>query len=100
MADKVDETIRMTLEADDVQRGLREVGAAVALGSAGLFVGRGPTGFALIAGAADRAAVELGHGHMLVVGMTAPGLRALRDRCTSLLGDIERVELPDGLVIG
>jgi len=99
MTDRVDQRIAEVLGADDVQRGLREVGAAVALGQSGLFVGRGPTGFALVVGASDRAAVELGHGHMLVVGMTPVGLRALRDRCTSLLGDIEKVELPEGLVI-
>jgi hypothetical protein len=69
----------------DVQQGMREVGAEVAQGRAGLFVGRGPGGFALIAGAVGAGTAEVGHGHMIAVSLTVGGLKALRDRIDSLL---------------
>ena len=69
----------------DVQQGLREVGAEVAQGRAGLFVGRGPGGFAIVAGASGAGTAEVGHGHLIAVSLTEGGLRALRARIDSLL---------------
>jgi hypothetical protein len=84
----------------DVEQGLKEVGESLARGTAGLFVGRGPGGFAIVAGAPARGAVASGTGHMVAVSMTAAGLRALRDRCNSLLGEpAAKPPLPDGLVV-
>lgn len=84
----------------DVQQGLREVGANLARGMAGLFVGRGPAGFCIVAGAVGLGTVEAGSGHMVAVSMTEGGLRALRDRCNSLLGEpAEKPPLPDGMVM-
>lgn len=88
------------LNAGDVQRGLREVGAEVAMGRPGLFVGRSSEGFCFIAGAASRIGVaEVGQGVMVAVAMNREGLRILRARIDSLLGDAEPPTLPDGLVI-
>jgi hypothetical protein len=84
----------------DVEQGLREVSESLHRGVAGLFVGRGPAGFAVIAGAIGKGVVGAGHGHMVAVSMTEAGLRALRDRCNSLLGEpAQKPPLPDGLVL-
>lgn len=94
-------TEKRVLELDlDVAQGLREVGAQLARGQAGLFVGRGPGGFALVAGAVGRGSVEQGYGHMVAISLNERGLRALADRCLSLLGDKPSTPpLPDGLVV-
>lgn len=84
----------------DVARGLREIGAELAVGRGGLFIGRGPGGFALIAGAVGQGVVHSGHGSMVAVSLTEAGLRALVDRAQSLLGEDRQATLPDGLVLG
>jgi hypothetical protein len=69
----------------DVEHGLRVVSEQLAGGTAGLHVGRGPAGFALIAGSMGRK--EVGSGVMVAISLTTAGLQALRDRCDSLLAD-------------
>lgn len=88
------------LDAGDVQRGLRDVGAEVAQGRPGLFVGRGPDGFCVIAGAVDRGSTPIGHGHMIIVGLKEHGLRALRARIDSLLGEAPAAPpIPEGMIL-
>lgn len=83
----------------DVQQGLREVGANVARGMAGLFVGRGPGGFVLVAGAVGGGMVRQADGGMVAVSLTDVGARALRDRLNSLLGERVQEAAPEGMVI-
>ncbi len=98
MADN--ERERRLLDAGDVQRGLRDVGAEVAQGRASLFIGRGPDGFCLIAGAAAKGATQVGHGHLVLVGLKEYGLRALRARIDSLLGEAPPAPpIPEGLIL-
>lgn len=66
-----------------VEEGLRAVAEQLAGGNAGLHIGYGPAGFALIAGSMGRK--DVGQGVMVAVSLTAAGLQALRDRCDSLL---------------
>ena len=90
---------RTLLLDQDVQQGLREVGGNVANGLAGLFVGRGPGGFVLIAGAVGAGMVRQAEGGMVAVSLTVNGARALRDRLNSLLGERDTEFPPEGLVI-
>lgn len=90
---------RALLDATDVQRGLRDVGAEVAQGRPSLFIGRAADGYCVIAGAVARGATQVGHGHMVIVGMQEYGLRALRARIDSLLGESEEPTLPEGLIV-
>lgn len=83
----------------DVHQGLCEVANSLSHGQAGLFVGRGPGGFALVAGALGKGSVEQSGGHMVAISLTETGLRALVDRCLTLLGERPLVALPDGLVV-
>lgn len=84
----------------DVQRGLREVGAEVAMGRPGLFLGRSPQGYCLIAGATGLASCDAARGgHLVVLGLNVAGLRALRSRIDSLLGDPSTAPLPEGLIV-
>jgi len=82
---------------NDVQQGLQEVGAQVTSGRPGLFIGRSSVGFVVIAGAAS-GSTAVGHGHMVAVGPNEAGLRALRSRIDSLLGDSTE-RLPEGLIV-
>lgn len=83
------------MQDSDVDQGLRVVGAELAQGRAGLYVGRGPGGFAIVAGAVGAGTAEVGHGHMVAVSINEGGLRALRDRIDSLLrGDWQQAEAP------
>ena len=90
-------TERLMLD-NDIQQGLREVGAQVASGRPGLFIGRSAVGFAVIAGAAS-GSTAVGHGHMIAVGLNEEGLRALRSRIDSLLGESTQAPLPQGLIV-
>ena len=91
---------RRLLDAGDVQRGLRDVGAEVAQGRPSLFIGRGPDGFFVIAGAASKGATQVGHGHMVIVGLQEFALRALRARIDSLLGEAPPAPpIPEGLIL-
>lgn len=90
---------RALLDATDVQRGLREVGAELAMGRPGAFIGRAPDGYCLIAGAVARGSTEIAGGHMVCVGLNEMGLRAMRARIDSLLGEKTMAPLPEGLVI-
>jgi len=90
---------RRLIESNDVQAGLRHVGAEVAMGRPALFVSRSAVGYALVAGTPAAGATQVGHGHMVVVGMQEHGLRCLRARIDSLLGESEEPTLPDGLVV-
>ncbi len=90
---------RALLDATDVQRGLREVGAELALGRPGAFIGRSADGYCLIAGAVARGATEIAGGHMVLVGISELGLRAMRQRIDSLLGEKTTPPLPEGLVM-
>jgi len=87
------------LESEDVQRGLREVGAQLAMGHAGLFIGRNGAGYCVIAGAVARGATPVASGHMVSIGLTEEGLRVLRQRIDSLLGEKTMAPLPDGLIV-
>ncbi len=87
------------LESNDVQQGLRDVGAEVALGRPSLFVGRSAEGYAVVAGTPAAGATQVGHGHMVIVGLQEYGLRALRARIDSLLGESEEPTLPEGLIV-
>lgn len=87
------------LDATDVQRGLREVGAELAMGRPGLFVGRSADGYCVVAGAVERGAVGMAGGHMVLVGLNETGLRALRQRIDSLLGERTMPPLPEGLIV-
>ena len=87
------------IESADVQQGLRDVGAEVAMGRPSLFLGRSAAGYAVIAGAPAKGTAQVGRGHMVIVGMQEVGLRALRARIDSLLGERDEPTLPDGLVI-
>lgn len=84
----------------DVGQGLREVGAQLAVNRGGLFIGKGPGGFCLIAGAVGQGVVPSGHGAMVAVSLTPAGLEALVDRALTLLGRAPLAPLaPEGLVI-
>jgi hypothetical protein len=85
--------------SNDVQQGLRDVGAEVALGRPSLFVGRAGDGYALVAGTPAAGATQVGHGHMVIVGLQEVGLRALRARIDSLLGEHDEPTLPEGLIV-
>lgn len=91
---------RKLLDAVDVQRGLREVGAELAAGRAGAFIGRAGDGFyCLIAGAAAKGSTQVGGGHMVLIGLNEMGLRAMRQRIDSLLGEKTMAPLPEGLIV-
>lgn len=84
----------------DVERGLREVGAQLAVGRGGLFIGTGPGGFALIVGGTGAGVVRTVNGVMVAVALTPETLRALVDRALTMLGDKpSEPPIPDGLVI-
>jgi hypothetical protein len=90
---------RALLDATDVQRGLREVGAELALGRPGAFIGRSADGYCLVVGAVSRGSTEIAGGHLVIVGLNELGLRAMRQRIDSLLGEKTMAPLPEGLVI-
>lgn len=85
---------------EDVGRGLREVSAEVAAHRGGLFVGRGPGGFCVIAGAFGPGVLQVGNGSVVAVAANEATLRALRTRIDSLLGEHTQAPLPEGLVLG
>ncbi len=91
---------RALLDASDVQRGLRDVGAEVAQGRPSLFVGRSADGYCLVAGAVERGTAQVGGGHMVIIGLQESGLRALRARIDSLLGEKTTPPLPEGIRLG
>ena len=90
---------RRLIDSNDVQAGLRHVGAEVAMGRPALFVSRSEDGYALVAGTPAAGATHVGHGHMVIVGMREHGLRCLRARIDSLLGESEEPTLPEGLIV-
>lgn len=96
---KTNERERALLDAGDVQRGLRDVGAELASGRPALFVGRAADGYCVVAGAVARGATAIAGGHMVIVGIDEGGLRALRSRIDSLLGERTMAPLPEGLVM-
>lgn len=89
------------LSDSQVQQGLREVASNVAIGRPGLFLSRSATGYVLISGAVATA-VRVGDagGHMIAIGLNDEGLRALRARIDSLLGEKTQAPLPAGMVLG
>ncbi len=83
----------------DVARGLQEVSGEVQSHRGGLFVGRGPGGFCVIAGAVGPGVLRVGNGCVVAVSANETTLRALRARIDSLLGEDTQAPLPDGLVL-
>jgi hypothetical protein len=94
-----DKDVSRLMQDSDVDQGLRIVGAELAQGRAGLYIGRGPGGFAVVAGAVGKGSAEVGSGHMVAVSLNEAGLRALRDRVDSLLrGDWQQAQAPRVIV--
>jgi hypothetical protein len=94
-----DQKTSRLMQDSDVDQGLRVVGAELAVGRPGLFVGRGPAGFSLVAGAVGSGTAEVGSGHMVAISLNEAGLRALRDRIDSLLrGDWQQAQAPRVIV--
>lgn len=94
-----EEKERVFVESGDVQTGLRMVGAEVALGRSGLYLGRGPDGgFAIVAGVPGRGHAEVGHGHMVAVQMTADGLSKFVERACALLTGQDQ-GAPPGVIV-
>lgn len=84
----------------DVGQGLREVAAQLAVNRGGLFIGRGPGGFALIAGAVGDGVQPTANGAMVAVSLSPAGLRGLVDRALTMLGESpSSPPLPEGLVV-
>lgn len=77
-------TERELLEGTEVQRALRDIGARVAAGLPGLVLCRGPGGFALVAGVAGKASVDVADGHMIALSLNLAGLDALIQRACEL----------------
>lgn len=95
----MNESKRLVIDGD-VGQGLREVGAQLAVNRGGLFIGRGPGGFALVAGAVGDGVQLAANGAMVAVSLSPAGLRGLIDRGLTLLGeDPSSPPLPKGLVI-
>jgi hypothetical protein len=69
---------------DDVQQGVNYVTAEIAAGRTGIYVGKGPAGFAIIVGSAKR--FELGAGVGIGVSMNRDQFRAFSARVLELLG--------------
>jgi hypothetical protein len=93
-----DQTSRL-MQDSDVDQGLRSVGAELAQGRPGFFIGRGPGGFSIVVGATGSASAEVGSGHMVAIALNEAGLRALRDRIDSLLrGDWQAAQAPRVIV--
>lgn len=72
------------LGKDDVDEGLKAVGAEMAAGRTGFWVGRGPAGFAFIVGSRERH--EIAGGLAIGVSMTREQFKAFVGRALELLG--------------
>jgi hypothetical protein len=70
--------------SDDIDQGLKYVGAEVAAGRTGLYVGKGPAGFALLVASPTR--FEIGSGVGIGVSMNRDQFRAFSARVLELLG--------------
>lgn len=84
---------------DDVSHGIAAVQTDVANGRTGLWLGKGPAGFVLLAG--SRKVQELAGGVLIGVSLTPASLYAMRARIDELLEPHKpkRVEV-DGIQIG
>lgn len=71
------------LAGDEVDQGMRYISEEIAAGRSGIFLGRGPAGFALIVGSPR--AVQLGAGIGIGCSLTPAGLSLLHDRILGLL---------------
>ncbi len=87
---------------DEIPAGMAYVGEELASGRTGVWIGRGPAGFALILG--GHRAVDLGGGKVLAASLTPSGLRKIQARIAELLDEqghgAVNVGLPEGLSIG
>lgn len=84
---------------DDVSAGMDYIGGELASGRTGVWVGRGPAGFALLVGSQQTR--DVGLGKVIGVSWTPAQLRQLQARIGELLKGTEpqRIEI-DGLNLG
>lgn len=74
---------KVALEADDVEDGLRYLQGELTRGRAGIYLGTGPDGFALLVG--HMKASTMAGGVVLGFPLSRENLLTLRERCTDLL---------------
>lgn len=84
-------------QSDDIPAGMDYVASELRAGRTALWVGKGPAGFALLAGA-DRPR-ELGRGRLIAVSLSPALLRQLHERIGQLL-EGHRAPPIDGIKLG